>query len=47
MTLEEHYTVSMDWDSLLSCSVNIDWNYTERTITLNMPNYIPKALLKF
>ncbi len=46
-TLEEHYTVTMDWDSSLFCSVNIDWNYPAGTVDLNMPNYIPKALLKF
>ena len=37
----------MDWDGSLFCGVNIDWNYPERTVTLNMPKYIPKALLKF
>jgi hypothetical protein len=46
-SLKEHYTVAMDWDGLLFCDVNIDWNYPKRTITLNMPKYIPKALLKF
>jgi hypothetical protein len=45
--LKEHYTVAMDWDGLLFCGVNINWNYTECTVTLNMPKYIPKALLKF
>ncbi len=46
-TLEEHYTVTMDWDGSLFCGINIDWNYPAGTINLNMPNYIPKALLKF
>jgi hypothetical protein len=46
-TLEEHYTVAMDWDGSLFCGVNIDWNYPEWTVTLNMPKYIPKALRKF
>jgi hypothetical protein len=46
-TLEEHYTVAMDWDGSLFCSINIDWNYPKCTVTLNMPKYIPKALLKF
>jgi hypothetical protein len=46
-TLKEHYTVTMDWDGLLFCGINIDWNYTECTVTLSMPKYIPKALLKF
>ncbi len=45
--LEEHYTVTMDWDSSLFCGINIDWNYPASTVNLNMPNYIPKALLKF
>ncbi len=46
-TLKEHYTVAMDWNGSLFCGVNIDWNYPKRTVTLNMPKYIPKALLKF
>ncbi len=29
------------------CGINIDWNYPAGTIDLNMPNYIPKAHLKF
>jgi hypothetical protein len=46
-TLEEHYTITMDWEDSLFCGINIDWNYPAGTIDLNMPNYIPKALLKF
>jgi hypothetical protein len=46
-TLKEYYTVAMDWDGTLFCGINIDWNYPERTVTLNMPQYIPKALRKF
>jgi hypothetical protein len=45
--LEEHYTVAMDWDGSLFCGININWNYPAVTINLNMPKYIPKALLKF
>jgi hypothetical protein len=38
----------MDWKgSLLFCGVNLDWNYPEGFITLNMSRYIPKSLLKF
>jgi hypothetical protein len=36
----------MDWDGSLFCCINIDWNYPAGTVNLNMPNYIPKALLK-
>jgi hypothetical protein len=46
-TLEEHYTISMDWDGSLFCGINTDWNHPASTVDLNMPNYIPKALLKF
>ncbi len=45
--LKEHYSVTMDWNGLLFCGINLDWNYLERLVTLNMPNYVPKALLKF
>jgi hypothetical protein len=46
-TLEGHYIITMDWDSSLFCGINIDWNNPAGTVNLNMPNYIPKALLKF
>jgi hypothetical protein len=46
-SLEEHYTVTIDWDGSFSCGININWNYPVCTVTLNMPKYIPKALLKF
>jgi hypothetical protein len=45
--LKEHYTIAMDWDGFLFCGINIDWNYPAGTVDLNMPKYIPKALLKF
>ncbi len=45
--LEEHYTFAMDWNGSLFCSINIDWNYPASIVDLNMPKYIPKALLKF
>jgi hypothetical protein len=45
--LEEHYTVAMDWNGSLFFGINIYWNYPGCTITLNMPTYIPKALVKF
>jgi hypothetical protein len=45
INLEEHYTVAMDWDGSLFCGINIDWSYPAGTVNLNMPNYIPKALL--
>ncbi len=45
--LEEHYSVAMEWNGLLFCGINLDWNYPERLVMLNMPNYVPKALLKF
>ena len=37
----------MDWDGSLFCGININWNYSAGTVDLNMPNYIPKALLKY
>jgi hypothetical protein len=42
-TLEEHYTITMDWDGSLFCGINIDWNYPANTVNLNTPNYIPKS----
>ena len=37
----------MDWTGSLFCGINLDWNYPERFVMLNMPPYVPKALLKF
>jgi hypothetical protein len=45
--LEDHYKVAVDWDGSLFCGINIDWNYSAGTVDLSMPNYIPKALLKY
>jgi hypothetical protein len=46
-TMDEHYTVAMDWNGSLFCGVNINWDYPACIITLNMPNYILKVLVKF
>ena len=45
--LEEHYTVAMDWTGSLFCGINLDSNYPKCIVTMNMPQYVTKALLKF
>jgi hypothetical protein len=47
VTLEKHYTVAINWTGSLFCGININWDYTNKTVDLNMPKYIPKALTKF
>eukprot|EP00804_Cyclotella_cryptica_P026973 CCRYP_019724-RA/>CCRYP_019724-RA protein AED:0.30 eAED:0.43 QI:0/0/0/1/0/0/5/0/439 len=42
--LKEHYTVSIDWDGVLYCGIQINWNYDNRTPDISMLNYIHKVL---
>ncbi len=42
-TLHSHHGL----ERILFCGININWNYSAGTVNLNMPKYIPKALLKF
>jgi hypothetical protein len=45
--LEDLYTVSSDWTGSLYCCLTLDWDYTNRTVDLSMPNYVAMALHKF
>jgi hypothetical protein len=45
--LEDLYTVSSDWTGSLYCGLTLNWDYTNRTVDLSMPNYVAMALHKF
>ena len=45
--LKENYEVTIDWEGKLFIGITLDWDYTNRTVRLSMPNYITKALTKF
>jgi hypothetical protein len=46
-SLQEHYSVAVDWTGSLFCRVKLTWNYVYCTVDLHMPDYISKALLKY
>ena len=45
--LKDNYPkVAIDWEGSLYCGITLDWDYGQRTVTLSMPNYLPKVLHK-
>ena len=46
-TLEEKYTVTIEWDGKRYIGINLDWDYTRRQVHLSMPGYVKKALKQF
>jgi hypothetical protein len=44
--LEEHFKVAVDWKGLLFCGVKLTWDYINRHVTTNMPDYIGTALTR-
>ena len=44
-TLQRYYPkTSTDWDGTLYCGVSLDWDYTNQTVDISMPNYVKTAL---
>jgi hypothetical protein len=46
-SLEEQYSVAVNWTGSLFYRVKLTWDYINQTVNLHMPNYINKALLKY
>ena len=46
-TLEELYTITVDWSGALYCGLTLHWDYDARTVDVSMPKYIEKALMRF
>jgi hypothetical protein len=46
-TLNELYTVAMDWTGTLCCGLAIKWNYEQQFVDISMPGYVEAALHKF
>jgi len=46
-TLEEHYTISMDWTGSTYLGLMLDWDYHNHTVNISMPDYVKKALQRF
>jgi hypothetical protein len=46
-SLQEHYSIAINWTGSLFCGVKLKWDYINQTVDLHMPDYINKALLKY
>ena len=46
-TIEDNYTVTIEWDGRRYISITLDWDYKRRKVHLSMPNYVIKSLKKF
>jgi hypothetical protein len=45
--LQEHYTVTTDWNGSRYIGITLDWDYAKRRVHLSMPGYVEKALRQF
>ena len=45
--LQEHYTVTTDWEGSRYCGISLKWDYTNGTVELSMPGYVEEALHHF
>ena len=45
--LQEHYSVSTDWEGQHFCGLTLDWNYKDGWVDISMPGYIARVLHKF
>lgn len=45
--LKQTYTVSEDWTGSLYAGIDLEWDYTNRTLRISMPKYIPKLLQRY
>lgn len=45
--LKEKHEVTVDWTGTLHAGATLQWDYLNRTVTLSMPGYIKKLLLKY
>jgi hypothetical protein len=46
-SLQEHYSIAVDWTGCLFCGVKLTWDYINCMVDLHIPDYINKALLKY
>jgi hypothetical protein len=45
--LASFYELTVDWEATKYCGITLDWDYTNRTVDLSMPNYVADALHHF
>ena len=46
-SLQQLYTIPIDWSGALYCGLTLSWDYLQRTIDVSMPGYIERALSTF
>ena len=46
-TLQQQNVISIDWSGSNYLGFILDWNYKDKHVTLSMPHYLKKALLRF
>ena len=47
VTLQEHYKITIDWDTRLFIGITLNWEYNTHMVTLSMPGYITSTLKQF
>ena len=45
--LNKQYTCTVDWDGAIFLGMNLEWDYINRTVTITMPGYVKKAIIRF
>jgi len=45
--IREKYPVKVDWEAKQYIGINLEWNYTDRTVGLSMQDYVAQALAQF
>ena len=45
-SLQNHYTVTKDWEGKNFCGLTLDWNYTKQYVDISMPKYVKSLLHK-
>jgi hypothetical protein len=46
-TLQSKYTITIDWEAKQFCGINPTWDYRNRTINMDMPDYVGNSLQRF
>ena len=45
--LNKQYTCTVDWDGAIFLGMHLEWDYINRTVTITMPGYVKKAIIRF
>ena len=45
--LQKKYKISIDWEGRLFCGITLTWDYLNGNVTLSMPGYVAKCLIRF